>query len=141
MAGNVETMAAANFSEDVLELFYGPILQEDQRRLMLPMRPERGADFEIVRNDFNNWLRVWKMTVPRGNRDLLKFYQKTKKRFIDVCEYEVRTLKSVKIQFSFFVRFSWNRGEEVQRMEHYFNRIHPAILNEHNMDTLNHFVK
>ena len=133
-------MAAANFSKDVLEMFYGPISQEDQRRIMLPMRPERGADFEIVRNDFHNWLRVWKMIVPRGNRDLLNFFQKTKNRFIDVCEYEVRTLKSAKIQFSLLVSFPWNRGEEVQRMEHYFNRMHPAILNEHNMDTLNHLL-
>ena len=73
-------------------------------------------------------------------RPLEIFFKKQKNRFIDVCEYEVRTLKNAKIQFSLFVRFSWNRGEEVQRMEHYFNRMHPAILNEHNMDTLNHLL-
>ena len=33
-----------------------------------------------------------------------------------------------------------NRGEEVQQMEHYFNGMQPAILNEHNMDTLNHLL-
>ena len=107
---------------------------------MPPIRPERGPDFEIVRNDFNNWLRVWKMMVPGGNRDLLKFFQKTKNRFIDVCEHEVVTLKSVKIQFGLLVRFYMNRDEEVQQMEHYFNRMQPVILNEHNMDTLNHLL-
>ena len=92
-------MAAANFSKDVLEMFYGSISQEVQQRVRPPIRPERGADFEIVRNDFNNWIRVWKVIVPGGNRDLLKFFQKTKNRFIDVCEHEVVSLKSVKIQF------------------------------------------
>ena len=33
-----------------------------------------------------------------------------------------------------------NQNEEVQEMEHYFNRMQPAILNEHNIDTLNHLL-
>ena len=74
-----------------------------------------------------------------GKRNLLKLFQRTQNRYI-VCENEVRTLNSVKIQFSLLVSFSWNRGEEVQRMEHYFNQMQPAILNEHNMDTLNHLL-
>ena len=98
-------MAAANFSKDILEMFYGSISQEVQQRLRPPIRPERGADFEIVRNDFNNWLSVWKMIVPRGNRDILKFFQRTKNRFIDVCENEVWNFKSVKINFGLLVRF------------------------------------
>ena len=65
--------------------------------------------------------------------------RRQKNRFIEVCENEVRTLKSVKIQFS-LVSFSWNRGEEVEQMEHYFHRMQPAILNEHNMDTLNYLL-
>ena len=97
-------------------------------------------DFEIVRNNFNDWLRVWKMIVPGGNRDLLKFFQKTKTRFIDVCEHEVRTLKSIKLQFSLLLSFSMNRNDEVQHMQHYFNRMRPVILNEHNIDTLNHLL-
>ena len=49
-------------------------------------------------------------------------------------------MKNLKIQLSLLVRFSKNRDEEAQRMEHYFNRMQPAILNEHNMDTLNHLL-
>jgi len=44
-------------------------------------------DFELLRNDFREWLRVWKMTVPEGypyKADLLKFAQKTKTRFTDL---------------------------------------------------------
>ena len=43
-----------------------------------------------------------------GNRDLLKFFQKTKTAFINFCINEVETLKSVKIQFGLNVRFSMN---------------------------------
>ena len=132
-------MAAANFSRDVLKMFYGPIPNEENQRLRAPIRPRR-FDFEIDRNNFNQWLRVWKMSVPGGNRDLLKFFQKTKTRFIDVCKNEVETLKSVKIQFGLLATFSMNRDEEVQRMEHYFNRMQPIILNENNIDTLNHLL-
>ena len=130
-------MPAANFSRDVLEMFYGPISQEENQRLRAPIRPRGRFDFEIARNNFNQRLRVLKMRVPGGNRDPLKFFQKTKTRFIDVCENEVETLKSVKIQFGLLVRFSMNRDEEVKQMEHYFNRMQPAILNEHNINTLN----
>ena len=70
----------------------------------------------------------------------MKFFQRTKNRCIDVCENEVRALKSVKIQFSLPVRFSKNQDEEAQQMEHYFNRMQPVILNENNMDTLNHLL-
>ena len=65
----IETMAAAHFSRDVLEMFYGSISQEDQQRLSPPIRPSRKFDFEIVRNNLGEWLRVWKMRVQRGNRD------------------------------------------------------------------------
>ena len=30
------------------------------------------------------------------------------------------------------------RDEKEEDMDHYFNRMQPVILNEHNMDTLNH---
>ena len=49
----------------------------------------------------------------------------------------VETLKSVKIQFGLLVRFYMIRDEEVEEMEHYFNRMQPVILDEHNIDILN----
>ena len=133
-------MAAANFSRDVLEMFYGKIPQEENQGLRPSIRPRRRLDFEIVRNNFNQWLRVWKMRVPGGNRDLLKFFQKTKPLFIDVCREEVQTLRSVKVQFGLEVRFYIDRNGEVEYMSHYFNRMQPIVLNEHNMDTLNHML-
>ena len=128
-------MAAANFSRDVLEMFYGPI--EESQGLIAPIRPTIMGEFEIVRNNFDQWLRVWKMQVTKNNKDLFKFFQKTKTSFINVCTNEVEALKSVKIQFSILVKFHMKREGKMEEMEHYFNRMQPVILNEHNMDTLN----
>ena len=98
-------MAAANFSRDVLEMFYGPILNEEKQRLRAPISPSIRGGFEIARNNFNQWLRVWKMRAKKDNKDIFNFFQKTKKSFINVCTNEVETLKSVKIQFGLLVRF------------------------------------
>ena len=59
---------------------------------------------------------------------------------MNVCMNEVADLKSVKIQFSLLVRFYMIRDEKLQQMDHYFNRMQPVILNEHNMDILNHLL-
>ena len=127
-------MAAANFSRDVLEMFYGPI--EDNQRLPNPISPSVMGEFEIVRNNFNDWLRVWKMRVTKNNKDLFNFFQKTKNSFINVCNKEVQTMKSVKIQFSLNVRFYIHRNEEKEEMNHYFDRMQPVILNQHNKDII-----
>ena len=108
-------MAAANFSRDVLEIFYGPI--EEKQRLRPPISPNIRGEFEIVRNNFNEWLRVWKMRAKKNNKDLFKFFQKTKNSFINVCTSEVEELKSVKIQFSLLVRFHMIRDEKVEQMD------------------------
>ena len=129
-------MAAANFSRDVLDMFYGPI--EVNQGLPTPISPAiiLREGFEIVRNNFNEWLRVWRMWPTRNNKDLLKFFQKTKNYFVNVCTNEVMVIRSVKIQFSLLVRFHMIRNEKVEQMDHYFNRMRPVILNEHNMDIL-----
>ena len=127
-------MAAANFSRDVLEMFCGPI--EESQGLIAPIRPTIMGEFEITRNNFDQWLRVWKMQVTKNNKDLFKFFQKTKTSLINVCTNEVEALKSVKIQFSLLVKFHMKRDGKKEEMEHYFNRMQPVILNEHNIDTL-----
>jgi len=57
-------------------MFYGEI--SHQERLRQPIRPNRRLDFEIERNDFNEWLRVWKMMVPEGRH--LEVFPKNKKQ-------------------------------------------------------------
>ena len=117
-------------------MFYGPI--EENQRLIAPISPTIRGEFEIVRNNFNEWLHVWKMRTTKTNKDLFKFFQKTRNSFINICTNEAEAMKSVKIQFSLLERFYMIRDEKVEEMDHYFNRIRPVILNEHNIDTLNH---
>ena len=105
-------MSAANFSRDALEMFYGTI--EDNKRLPTPIDPTIGG-FKIERNNFKDWLRVWKMSPKKNNKDLFKFFQKTKDSFINVCKKEVETMKSVKIQFSLNVAFHINRDEKEEK--------------------------
>jgi len=92
------------------------------------------------RNNFNQWLRVWKMDARRGERDLFKFFQKNKDEFIDICQQEVDDLKSVKIQLALNVRFHINRNDYVEYMDYYFSRMQPIILNEDNIGRLNDFL-
>ena len=66
----------------------------------------------------------------------VQIFQKAKNSFINVCTNEVETMKSVKIQFSLLVRFYMIRDEKVEQMDHYFDRMRPVILNEHNIDML-----
>jgi len=120
-------MASANFSRDVLEMFYGQ--NEENQRLRRPLRPNRRINFVLNRNDFNHWLRVWKMEVRRGNRDLFRFFQNNTDEFIDICQQEVDDLKSAKIRFALNVRFHIDRNGRIEYMDHYFNRMQPIILN------------
>ena len=86
-------MAAANYSRDVLETSYAP--------------NDAGEtdEFKIVRSNFNEWLRSWRIRAKNNDKDLFKFYQKTKDSFINVANKEVKSLKSIKIQFSLKARF------------------------------------
>ena len=80
------------------------------------------------------------MRATKANKDIFKFFQKTKNSFMNVCVNEVEALKSAKKQFGLLLRFYMTRDEKVQEMEHYFNRMQPEILNEHNKDTLNNLL-
>jgi len=131
-------MASANFSRDVLEMFYGQ--NEENQRLRRPLRPNRRINFVLNRNDFNNWIRVWKMEVWRGNKDLFRFLQNNKDEFIDICQQEVDDLKSAKIQFALNVRFRIDRNGRIEHMDHYFNRMQPIIFNEDNINGFNNFL-
>ena len=67
-------MAAANFSRDVLEMFYGSI--DKNQRLRPPIIPNIRGKFEIVRN---NWLRVWKMRATKKQQRPVQIFPKQEK--------------------------------------------------------------
>jgi len=48
--------------------------------------------------------------------------QKTKARFKEVIENEIKTLKSVKIQFALNVRFLITRNAVKEQMKYYFKQ-------------------
>ena len=135
-AVTIEAMAVANYTRDVLEMFYSE--NPPQEGLPQPIRPGIRLGFEIVRNEFNNWLRVWKMRALEDNRDIFRFFQETRNSFIHVTREEVQDLGSIKVQFGLLVKFSIARNEELEYMEHYFNKMQPIVINQHNIDTLNH---
>ena len=132
-------MAASRFSSDVIETFYGPISREENARLQPSIRSSRDFDFQLVKNDFEEWLRVWKMEVPQAYKfkvDLLKFAQKTKSKFAEVIENEIKTLKSVKTQFALDVKFSTTRDDEKQEMKRYFKQSNTMVFNRNNAATV-----
>ena len=129
-------MAASRFSSDVIDMFYGPISREENERLQLPLRPSRDFDFRLVRTNFDEWLRVWKMIVPEGHKDLLKFAQKTKASFKEVIGNEIKTLKSVKTQLALDIKFLISRDGQKQEMEHDFRQRDPMVFNRNNVATV-----
>lgn len=69
-------MAAARFSSEVLRMFYGRIKPEENRNLLQALEPVHVLThdtFLISKNDFEEWLRVWRMNVTKESKDLLKF--------------------------------------------------------------------
>ena len=126
-------MAASRFSSAVLELFYGPSSEGEnkrQKRRLEPVRVESGMDFKLLRNNFSECLCAWKVTVPLGypyKADLLKFVQKPKTRFTDLIKNEITCLASVKTQLVLLAKFSIIRNNETQYMEHYFKQNDPVI--------------
>ena len=90
---------------------------------------------------------MWRMPVKNNNKDLFKFFQKTKDSFINVCKKEIEDIKSINVRFNITVRFYLQEGEyeEKDYILHYFNRMEPVVLNEHNKDiiktVLNQFVE
>ncbi|KAL9987983.1 hypothetical protein ACROYT_G002373 [Oculina patagonica] len=122
-------MAAARYSSEVLQAMMEENLREFQRN------PQRNNMFLVTRNDFNDWLRVWKMNIPeadRNNKDLYTFARKNKKKFYDLLVSEINDLQSLKASFGLEVKFSIQRDGETQEMEHYFKEKEPHVFNEHN---------
>ena len=79
-------------------MFYGPITEAENINLPQPLQPdvvEIDDVFILARNNFQEWLRVWKMVVSEGNvtnKDLLAFARETKAKFTDLVENEIKEL-------------------------------------------------
>ena len=135
-------MAAARYSSDVLQMFYGPIPEEENRNLPQALQPDQVVLYDMFllsQTNFQEWLRIWRMAVSEenpNNNDLLVFARETKAKFTDLIENEIKKLKSVKVSFGLQVKFSIERDGETQYMEHYFRENEPHVFNRHDEDLI-----
>ena len=135
-------MAAARYSSDVLQMFYGPTPEEKNINLPQTLKPDYVVPYDrflISQNNFQDWLRVWRMDVSEenpNNKDLFVFARETKEKFTDLVENEIQKLKSVKVSFGLQVEFSIERDGGTQYMEHYFRENEPHVFNRNDEDQI-----
>ena len=135
-------MAAARFSSIVLQTFYSPITREQNRNLPEPLKPERviGRDgFTISQTNFQEWLRVWSMTVSQtnpNNHDIFKFKDANKEKYINLIEQEILKLGSVKVSFGLKVNFETERNGQTQEMSHYFKEDQPHVFTRYDKEQI-----
>ena len=135
-------MAAARYSSDVLQMFYGPTPEEKNINLAQTLKPDYVVPYDrflISQNNFQDWLRVWRMDVSEenpNNKDLFVFARETKEKFTDLVENEIQKLKSVKVSFGLQVEFSIERDGGTQYMEHYFRENGPHVFNRNDEDQI-----
>ena len=63
-------MAAARYSSDVLQMFYGSIPEEKNINLPQTLKPNYVGLYDrflISQKNFQDWLRVWRMAVSEEN--------------------------------------------------------------------------
>jgi len=118
-------MAAARYSSDVLQMFYGPIPMRVKGNQREPLKPQKLPVFGRFQTyQYNNPdLRTWRMDVSErnpNNKDLLIFARENKEKFTDLAEQEVQRLKSAKVSFALEVKFSRESDGKTQEMKHFF---------------------
>ena len=130
-------MSAERRQNDVLQMFYGEIPAQVNRRLPRPLNP-RVVEIEDVfftsQNNYYEWLRVWKMIVSERNphnKDLFEFARSTKESFTQLIKRELKELKNIKVSLEMKVKFKKEIEEEqTQYIEHYFRENEPQVFNE-----------
>jgi len=126
---NIDEMAAASYSSEVLQESYEP--RQDEIRMR--------DGFQITKNNFQRWLRVWRMDVSETNPnrgDIFRFARENKETFTDLVEQEICKLKNLKVGFGLEVKFSIERDGETQTMKHYFKNNRPYIFNRYDKEQI-----
>ena len=135
-------MAAARFSSNVLQTFYGPITREENRNLPQPLQPElvlTRDGFKISQSNFQEWLRVWLMTVSEtnpNNKDIYMFKNANREKYTNLIEQEILKLGSVKVSFGLKVNFEIERNGETQEMSHYFKEDQPHVFTRYDKEQI-----
>jgi len=124
-----DKMAAASYSSDVLQESYEP--RQEERRMQ--------DGFQITQNNFQGWLRVWRMDISETNPnkgDIFRFARGNKEKFTDLVEQEIFELKNVKVGFGLEVKFSIERDGETQSMKNYFKTNRPYIFTRYDKEEI-----
>ena len=128
-------MSAARHQNDILQMFYGEIPAQVNRRLPRPLN-SRVVEIEDVfftsQNNYNGWLRVWKMIVSERNphnKDLFEFARATKESYTQLIKRELKELKNIKVSLEMKVKFKKEEEEQTQYMEQYCRENEPQVFN------------
>jgi len=113
-------MATESFTNDVLQMFYGPI---NEVNLPNPLVPARIYFWE-ARTEFREWLHVWKSDAPKtDNRDIFRFAERNEKKFVDVVEDEMQLLGMIKVSFALLVKMTKKtENDEITEIKQYFKQ-------------------
>ena len=118
-------MAAARYSQDVLEEFFGEIPRRESERRGEPLipLPNQLDEFVLNRNDFGETLREWRMsndlTNPR-NRDIHLFERDKMEKVVNLVQSEIRRLGNIRLSFQAQVNFTRERNGEQQESKYFF---------------------
>ena len=129
-------MAAASYSSDFLQRYYGRIGEAIQSlpEPLVPRQVPRFDGSQIIQNNFQEWLHVWRMTVSETNpnrRDIFNFARENKEKFTDLVEQAILELRNVKVSFGLEVKLTIERDGVTQTMKHYFKSNRPLIFNRY----------
>ena len=122
-------MGAEKFTSDVLRMFYGGITEAENRNPPRPLRPDLVVTYDtflVVRNNLEEWLRVWRMSLSEGNpnnKDLLAFASENKAKYVDLIENKIRKLRRIKVGFGLKAMFLFlieRNDVTTDYMEHFF---------------------
>jgi len=118
-------MAAARYSQDVLEEFFGEIPRRESERMGEPLipPPNQSDEFVLNRNDFGETLREWKMSndlTNPSNRDIHLFERDKMEKVVNLVESEIQRLGNIRLSFQAQVNFTRERNGEQQESKFFF---------------------
>ena len=139
-------MAAERYQNDVLQMFYGPIPDEN---ISPPLQPDILDEFELSRNNFGGWLNVRRMDILNENvqnNNITEFEKANEQKYLDLIERQIEELNSVKVSFGLEVLFS-NEGNrpgvdanQVELTMHYFKE-EPHVFTRNNKEFVRQAIK
>ena len=136
-------MAAARYSNDVLQQFYGRIPRNVNRNIPNPINPEsvlRYDQFKVSQNNFQGWLNVWRMDMSPNNpknRNIEEFEKNYKEKLKNIIVNNIVKYGSKKINLATNANFSKQKVTgKTENMSHFFQEKQPKVYTEVNEEKI-----